>query len=76
MKNIEKLLDTEIVNRKKPYILDSDKNTTEELKREVVYNFPEKFLRSGEIELDQEPAIARFKLVPVSSTEASKGPSG
>ncbi|MHC4544479.1 MAG: hypothetical protein ACYTDW_05925 [Planctomycetota bacterium] len=59
------------------YILDSDKDTTEEqLKREVVYNFPEKFLRSGEIELNQQPAIARFKLIPVSSTEASKGPSG
>ncbi|MHC4642501.1 MAG: hypothetical protein ACYS32_12725 [Planctomycetota bacterium] len=58
------------------YILDSDKNTTEELKREVVYNFPEKFIRSGEIELNQEPAEAKFKLTPVSSTEASKGSPG
>ena len=59
------------------YILDNDKNTTEEqLKREVVYNFPEKFLRSGEIELNQKPAEAKFKLIPVSSAEDSKGPPG
>jgi hypothetical protein len=58
------------------YILDSDKNTTEELKREVVYNFPEKFLRNGEIELNQQPAIARFKLTPISSAETPKGPPG
>ncbi len=58
------------------YILDEDKDTTEEQKREVVYNFPEKFLRSGEIELNQKPAEAKFKLIPVSSAEAPKGPSG
>ena len=56
------------------YILDSDKDTTEEqLKREVIYNFPEKSLRSGEIELNQQPAEAKFKLIPISSAEASKG---
>jgi len=59
------------------YILDNDKNTTEEQRRRVVYNFPEKFLRSGEIDLNQqEPATARFKLTPVSSAETSKGPPG
>lgn len=58
------------------YILDNDKNTTEEQKREVVYNFPEKFLRKGEIELNQKPAEAKFKLIPVSSAEAPKGPPG
>lgn len=55
------------------YILDGDENTTEELKREVVYNFPEKFLRSGEIELNQKPAVAQFILTPVSSAEMPKG---
>jgi len=54
------------------YILDNDKNTTEEQRRGVVYNFPEKFLRNGEIELNQQPVIALFKLTPVSSTETSK----
>jgi len=59
------------------YILDSDKDSTEEqLKREVVYNFPEKFVREGKIKLNQQPAEAKFKLIPVSSAEASKGPSG
>ena len=58
------------------YILDSDKDTKEEqLKREVVYNFPEESVRKGEIKLNQQqkpPVTARFKLVPVSSTETSK----
>lgn len=57
------------------YILDTDKNTTEEQKREVVYNFPEESIRKGEIKLIPQPVIARFKLVSVSSAEASKGPS-
>ena len=54
------------------YILDGDENTTEKQKREVVYNFPEKFLRSGEIELNQKPAVAQFILTPVSSAEIPK----
>ena len=59
------------------YILDNDKNTEEEqLKREVVYNFPEEFVRKGEIKLNQQPAEAKFKLIPVSSAEDSKGPPG
>ncbi len=61
------------------YILDNDKNTTEEqLKREVVYNFPEESVRKGEIKLKnpQQPAEAKFKLIPVSSAEAPKGSPG
>lgn len=64
------------------YILDSDKpkdNKEEQLKREVVYNFPEEFVRKGEIKLNRQqkpPVIARFKLIPVSSAETSKGPPG
>ena len=58
------------------YILDSDKDTKEEqLKREVVYNFPEESVRQGEIKLNQQqkpPATARFKLTPVSSAETPK----
>ncbi len=56
------------------YILDNDKNTKEEqLKREVVYNFPEEFVRKGEIKLNQQPVIARFKLTPISSAETPPG---
>jgi hypothetical protein len=57
------------------YVLDDDKNITDP-KREVVYNFPEESVRKGEIELNQQPAEAKFKLIPVSATEASKGTPG
>ncbi len=52
------------------YILDSDAQK-EEQRREVVYNFPEKFVRSNEIKLNplQKPAEARFKLIPLTSAE-------
>ncbi len=59
------------------YILDNDKNATEEqLKRKVVYNFPEEYVNKGEIKLNQLPVEAKFKLIPVSSTKASKVPPG
>jgi len=47
------------------FILDEDKNTTEELKRAVVYNLPKEFVREDEIRLNQPVAIARFKLTAV-----------
>ena len=56
------------------YILDDDaKKETKEQRRHVVYNFPPEFLRKGEIELKnpQQPAEARFKLIPLPSAEAS-----
>jgi hypothetical protein len=58
------------------YILDEDKDNPGELKREIEYNFPEVFVSKGEIKLNQQPVIARFKLVPISSAEASKVPPG
>lgn len=57
------------------YILDEDTKKGEEVQQKrVVYNFPREFVEKGEIELQnpQQPAEAKFKLVPVSSTEASK----
>lgn len=47
------------------FILDGDEQNTAEVKREVVYNFPREFVREGKIRLDQVPAVARFRLVPV-----------
>jgi hypothetical protein len=41
-----------------------------EPRREVIYNFPKKYVREGKIELAQPPVTARFKLTPVSSTES------
>jgi hypothetical protein len=55
------------------YILDDDRNKgpEKEQRREVVYNFPEKFVRSNEIKLTplQKTAEARFKLIPLTSAE-------
>jgi hypothetical protein len=58
------------------YILDEDRDATEEPKREIYYNFPEEYVSRGEIKLNQQPVIARFKLIPISSAEASKVPPG
>ena len=48
-------------------ILDKDIGETDEIKRKVDYNFPEEFVRSGEIELIGPHAEAKFKLVPLGS---------
>lgn len=57
-------------------IFDSDKDdkSAESLRRELIYNFPAEYVRRGEIELKQQPVIARFKLIPLPSAEAA--PSG
>ena len=39
------------------------------IKRPVVYNFPQEFVQRDEIVLNQDPVIARFKLVSVSAGE-------
>jgi len=49
------------------YIFDSD---TEIARKEVHYNFPPKYVRTDEIELNQEPATAEFKLIPRPSAES------
>ncbi len=61
------------------YILDDDTKKGEEVQpRKVVYNFPPEFVVKGEIQLSntQQPAEAKFKLIPVSSPEALKVPPG
>lgn len=44
------------------FVLDEDKNSNDEKKREVVYNLPEEFVRGDEIQLNQPPAVAKFTL--------------
>jgi len=45
------------------YIFDDDiKQNQESLRRAVRYNFPQEYVRTGEIELMGEPAIAEFQL--------------
>ncbi len=46
--------------------IDDEDIKSEESRREVVYNFPEEFVRKGEIELNQPRAQAQFKLIPLS----------
>ncbi len=52
------------------YILDDDRMIAEGQRRTVVYNFPEEYVRKGEIRLNQEPPIAQFRLIPLTSSES------
>jgi hypothetical protein len=55
------------------YIFDDDaKKGESEQSRAVVYNFPEQFVRKGEIELKNpdQPAVAKFKLIRLAPPEA------
>lgn len=47
------------------YIFDDDRKTAAEQRRQVVYNFPDEYLRKDEIVLNQQPVVARFKLIPL-----------
>ena len=52
------------------YIFDSDTEKGQEVQRKKVhYNFPPEHVRTGTIELSQEPATAEFKLIPRPSDE-------
>ena len=55
------------------YILDGDEKNKAEQKKQVVYNFPEQFVRNDEIELNQPPAVARFKLILLSPAQTPSG---
>ena len=49
---------------------DRDAKSAEPLRRELIYNFPQEYIRSNEIRLDQPPVEARFKLIPLPSAGA------
>ncbi|MHC4719679.1 MAG: hypothetical protein ACYSYT_04295 [Planctomycetota bacterium] len=49
---------------------DEDAKSTEPLRRELIYNFPDEYVRRDEIRLNQQPVTARFELIPLTSTEA------
>jgi hypothetical protein len=53
------------------YVLDDDRKTADEQRRAVIYNFPEDAVRRDEILLDQQPAQARFRLIPISAETAA-----
>ncbi|MGA1980196.1 MAG: hypothetical protein ABSG99_06510 [Sedimentisphaerales bacterium] len=52
---------------------DEDAGSTEPLRKELIYNFPHEYLRRDEIRLNQQPVIARFKLIPLPPAETPTG---
>jgi hypothetical protein len=48
---------------------DEDAAATEPLRRNLIYNFPDEYLRNDDIKLNQRPATARFRLIPLSSAD-------
>lgn len=51
-------------------IRDEDARATEPLRRELIYNFPDQYLRTDDIMLNQQQVTARFELVPLPAVEA------
>lgn len=49
---------------------DEDAQSTEWVPRELTYNFPADYVSKGDIELNQEPVTARFKLIALPSAES------
>ncbi len=47
-------------------VLDSDRDEgpSKVIKRKLMYNFPEEYVRKDEISLNQQPVIAQFRLIP------------
>jgi hypothetical protein len=52
---------------------DEDAAAAESLRRNLIYNFPDEYLRKDDIKLNQQPAIARFKLIPLPPVETTLG---
>jgi hypothetical protein len=52
---------------------DEDAAATEPLRRKLIYNFPDEYLRRDDIRLNQQPVTARFKLIPLPSAETPSG---
>ncbi len=54
-------------------IKDEDAKSAEPLRRELIYNFPDEYVRKDEIRLNQQPAIARFKLIALPAPQPTVG---
>jgi len=52
---------------------DEDAAAAEPLRRKLIYNFPDEYLRKDDIRLNQQPVTARFKLIPLPSAETPPG---
>jgi hypothetical protein len=56
------------------YINDSDRQATDFISRQVVFSFPEEYVRRDEIRADQSPPEVQFRLVPTPTEAAASGP--
>ena len=52
---------------------DEDAASAEPLRRNLIYNFPDEYLRKDDIRLNQQPVTARFKLIPMPAAETPPG---
>jgi hypothetical protein len=52
---------------------DEDAASAEPLRRNLIYNFPDEYLRKDDIRLNQQPVTARFKLMPLPAAETPPG---
>jgi len=52
-------------------IKDGDEKSTEVLRRSLIYNFPDEYLRTKQIELNQQPVEAHFKLIRLPAPSAA-----
>jgi hypothetical protein len=52
---------------------DEDAASAEPLRRNLIYNFPDEYLRKDDIRLNQQPVTARFKLIPLPAAETPPG---
>ena len=67
---------TEYADRTAYHVLvevrDGDENIEGEITREVIYNFPYRYVRKNEIKLaEEEPRTAKFKLIPTAARQSS-----
>jgi len=53
---------------------DKDTNPSETKRRELIYNFPQEYVRKDEIKLNQQPVTAQFKLVPLPPSNQTQTP--
>jgi hypothetical protein len=53
---------------------DEDAGATEPIRRELIYNFPDEYLRKDDIMLNQQPVTARFRLIPIPLPSAETTP--
>jgi len=74
MVSIKATLAAKEAYRQQPYqmilYIEDDDRLIEEQRRPVVFNFPEEYILKDEIRQNQEPPTARFRLIPLTSSES------